>query len=101
MPAPRQSLALAGPRERHARFLIKARQAINASMIISRRGRGLAPVLSLLPADHPGGTGATVTLVSLERASNLHEPVLSTFIVAHAPGGSAVLHCAPSSGYVL
>jgi hypothetical protein len=61
----------------------------------------LTAVLPLLPADHPLGTGATVTLVSLERASNLREPTLSTFIVDYTPGGSAVLHRAPSSGYVL
>ena len=67
----------------------------------STHGRDLAAVLWLLPADHPLGTGATTTLVSLDRASNLHEPTISTFIVDYAPGGSAVLHRAPSSGYVL
>jgi quercetin dioxygenase-like cupin family protein len=61
----------------------------------------LAAALPLLPADHPKGTEATVTLVSLRRASGLHEPTLSTFIVDYSPGGAAVLHRAPSSGYVL
>jgi quercetin dioxygenase-like cupin family protein len=31
----------------------------------------------------------------------LHEPTLATFIVDYSPGGSAVLHRAPSTGYVL
>jgi quercetin dioxygenase-like cupin family protein len=57
--------------------------------------------LAALPADHPLGTKATVTLVSLEQTLDLHNPTVSTFIVDYAPGGSAVLHRAPSSGYVL
>jgi len=61
----------------------------------------LAAIQSLLPADHPEGVMATVTLVSLKRAPNLHDPMLSTFIVDYAPGGSAVLHRTPASGYVL
>jgi quercetin dioxygenase-like cupin family protein len=64
-------------------------------------GENLAAALPLLPADHPRGTEATVTLVSLRRASGLDEPTLSTFIVDYSPGGSAVLHRAPSAGYVL
>lgn len=67
----------------------------------STHGEDLAAAQRLLPADHPTGTGATVTLVSLKRVSYLEEPTLSTFIVDYAPGGSAVLHRAPSSGYVL
>jgi hypothetical protein len=67
----------------------------------STLGRDLAAALPLLPADHPFGAGATVTLVSLERASNVRALTLSTFIVDYAPGGLAVLHRAPSSGYVL
>jgi quercetin dioxygenase-like cupin family protein len=31
----------------------------------------------------------------------LHDPTLSTFVVDYPPGGSAVLHRMPSSGYVL
>jgi quercetin dioxygenase-like cupin family protein len=61
----------------------------------------LAAIMSLLPADHPEGTKATVNLVSLKRAQYLHEPILATFIVDYAPGGSAVLHRSPAAGYVL
>jgi quercetin dioxygenase-like cupin family protein len=67
----------------------------------STHGENLAAALPLLPADHPLGSGATVTLVSVRRASGLHEPTLSTFIVDYSPGGSAVLHRTPSFGYVL
>jgi quercetin dioxygenase-like cupin family protein len=31
----------------------------------------------------------------------MHDPMLSTFIVDYEPGGSAVLHRTPASGYVL
>jgi hypothetical protein len=61
----------------------------------------LAAIASQLPADHPVGTKATIKLVSLKRAPNLHEPIVSTFIVDYAPGGSAVLHRVPDAGYVL
>jgi quercetin dioxygenase-like cupin family protein len=61
----------------------------------------LAAVRSLLPADHPEGVKATVTLVSLKRAPHMHDPMLSTFIVDYEPGGLAVLHRTPASGYVL
>jgi quercetin dioxygenase-like cupin family protein len=61
----------------------------------------LAAIGSLLPADHPEGIKATVKLVSLKRAESLHDPILSTFLIDYAPGGSAVLHRAPASGYVL
>ena len=54
-----------------------------------------------LAAEHPGGNGVTVTLESFVRAPGLHEPTLSAFTVELAPGGSAILHRAPSSGYVL
>jgi hypothetical protein len=67
-----------------------------------RHTENLAAVLPPLPADHPKGTEATVTLVCLRRAaSGLHEPTLSTFIVDYSPGGAAVLHRAPSSGHGL
>lgn len=69
--------------------------------IASTRDGDLAAIRSLLPADHPEGVKATVTLVSLKRAPYLHDPMLSTFIVDYAPGGSAVLHRTPASGYVL
>jgi quercetin dioxygenase-like cupin family protein len=58
---------------------------------------GVAPA----PTEHPLGNGATVTLLSLERPSRLRNPVLSTFLVDFAPGGSAMLHRTPSSGYLL
>jgi quercetin dioxygenase-like cupin family protein len=57
--------------------------------------------VSLLPADHPTGPGAIMTLVNAQRATNLHDPALSTFLVDYPPGASAVLHRLPSSGYVL
>jgi quercetin dioxygenase-like cupin family protein len=60
----------------------------------------LAAIRLLLPADHPEGVKATVTLVSLKRAPHMHGS-LATFIVDYEPGGSAVLHRTPASGYVL
>jgi hypothetical protein len=55
----------------------------------------------LLPADRPLGFRATVTPLSLERTMHLDDPTISTFLVEYAPGGSAMLHRTPSSGYVL
>ena len=69
--------------------------------IASTHDGDLAAIRSLLPADHPDGVKATVTLVSLKRAPYMHDPMLSTFIVDYEPGGSAVLHRKPASGYVL
>ena len=69
--------------------------------VASTHDGDLAAIRSLLPPDHPEGVKATVKLVSLKRASYLHDPMLSTFIVDYAPGGSAVLHRTPASGYVL
>ena len=60
-----------------------------------------ASAVSLLPADHPTGSGAIITRVNAHRATNLHDPTLSTFLVDYPPGASAVLHRMPSSGYVL
>ena len=68
---------------------------------ISGGDRHLAAVLPRVAADQPGGNGATVTLDSLVRGPGLNEPTLSTFTVDLAPGGSAILHRKPSSGYVL
>ncbi len=70
-------------------------------VIASTHDGDLAAIRSLLPADHPEGVNATVTLVSLKRAPYLHDPMLSTFVIDYAPGGSAVLHRAQASGYVL
>jgi quercetin dioxygenase-like cupin family protein len=70
--------------------------------IMSGMHGGDLAIISELPPDHPVGTKATVTLISLKRA--LHpapEPILSTFIIDYLPGGSAVLHRSPSAGYVL
>jgi len=75
--------------------------AADPVIIASTHDGDLGAIRSLLPADHPEGAKATVTLVSLKRAPNLHDPMLSTFIVDYAPGGSAVLHRTPASGYVL
>ena len=44
---------------------------------------------------------ATSTGAPLDVATGLHEPTLSTFTVELAPGGSAILHRTPSSGYVV
>jgi quercetin dioxygenase-like cupin family protein len=61
----------------------------------------LAAIAWQLPADHPIGTKATVTLVSLKRVLGVHEPRLSTFLVDYLPDGSAVLHRSSTSGYVV
>jgi quercetin dioxygenase-like cupin family protein len=81
--------------------LTRMSAAADPDIIASTHDGDLAAIRSLLPADHPKGTKATVSLVSLKRAPYLHDPMLSTFIVEFAPGGSAVLHRAPASGYVL
>jgi quercetin dioxygenase-like cupin family protein len=60
-----------------------------------------AAVISELPPDHPVGTKAIVTLVSLKRVLHLDEPFLSTFVVDYLPGGLAVLHRSPTAGYVV
>jgi quercetin dioxygenase-like cupin family protein len=57
--------------------------------------------VSVLPADTPGGVGAIMTRVYVDRATNLQDPTLSTFLVDYPPGASAMLHRMPSSGYVL
>jgi hypothetical protein len=69
--------------------------------IMSGMHGGDFAIISELPPDHPVGTKATVTLVSLKRALYRDEPFLSTFIVDYLPGGSAVLHRSPTAGYVL
>jgi hypothetical protein len=71
------------------------------NLLINKGYRDLAAALPLLPADHPMGNGAAVTLASLDRATNLQEATVSTFIIDYAPGGSAMLHRMPASGYVL
>jgi hypothetical protein len=58
-------------------------------------------IVDRLPDDHPIGLGAIVTPASLERAKNLNDATLSTFLVDCPPGTSAMLHRMPSSGYVL
>jgi len=74
--------------------------AFAPDIAISGRDRHLAAVLPRLAADHPGGNGATITLDSV-RALGLNDPTISTFTVDLAPGGSAIFHRKPSSGYVL
>ena len=54
-----------------------------------------------LPGDHPIGVGAIISPVSIERAKNLNDVTLSTFLVDYPPGASAMLHRMPSPGYVL
>ncbi len=75
--------------------------AANPGIISGMRDGDSAAIISALPPDHPVGTKATVTLVSLKQALHPHEPILSTFIVDYLPGGSAVLHRSSSAGYVL
>ena len=58
-------------------------------------------VVDRLPGDHPIGVGAVITPVSIERAKNLDDATLSTFLVDYPPGASAMLHRMPSQGYVL
>jgi quercetin dioxygenase-like cupin family protein len=60
-----------------------------------------ASVVDRLPDDHPIGLGTIITPVSVERAKNLNDATLSTFLVECPPGASAMLHRMPSSGYVL
>jgi len=69
--------------------------------IMSGMHGGDFAINSELPPDHPVGTKATVAFVSFKRALHLDKPFLSTFIVDYLPGGSAVLHRAPTAGYVL
>jgi quercetin dioxygenase-like cupin family protein len=74
-----------------------------ASLDVGSSGRS-GPVGAVVPrvaADHPPRGGATVTLESFVRTQGLHEPTLSAFTVDLAPGGSAILHGAPTLGYVL
>jgi quercetin dioxygenase-like cupin family protein len=75
--------------------------AADPDIISGMHDGDLAAIISELPPDHPVGTKATVTLVSLKRALHLDEPFLSTFIVDYLAGGAAVLHRSPTAGYVL
>lgn len=75
--------------------------AADPDIAVDMHNGDLASIIHELPADHPIGTKATVTLVSLKRALHLDEPILSTFIVNYLPGGSAVLHRSPIAGYIL
>ena len=59
------------------------------------------PSSTRLPSDHPTGVGAIITPVSIERAKNLNDATLSTFLVDYPPVASAMLHRRPSSGYGL
>ena len=82
------------------------------AMTTSSNAAGLGNIQKIEPAHeeqsaatpHPDAdrslrTGAAVTPVS--RVSDLHDHALSAFIIDYAPGGSAMLHRSPSSGYVL
>jgi quercetin dioxygenase-like cupin family protein len=85
------------------RLLAMTAGASAAPLDIDMSGGGRQPggVEPRLAADHSHGNGATVTLESSVRAQGLHEPTLSAFTLDLAPGASAILHRAPSSGYVL
>jgi quercetin dioxygenase-like cupin family protein len=66
------------------------------------RNRQLVSLASDVPAETPRGNKASVTPISVQRTvEDLHNPTLSTFLVTFAPGGSVMLHGAPSRGYVL
>ena len=80
---------------------IGASSAADPGIIHGTHDGDSAAIISELPPDHPVGTKATVTLISLKRALHPDEPFLSTFIVDYLPGGSAVLHRSPSAGYIL
>jgi hypothetical protein len=69
--------------------------------ISSSHDGDLASIRSLVPADHPEGNKAKVTLISVKRMETLHDSILSTFIVDYAPGGSAILHHKSAPGYVV
>jgi quercetin dioxygenase-like cupin family protein len=58
-------------------------------------------IVDRLPDDHPIGVGAITTPISVERAKNLNDVTVSTFLVDYPPGASAMLHRMPSPGYVL
>ena len=75
-----------------------ASRAAQGDTLVRAQDGDLASVASPPPADHPVGTNASVSLVSLKRAPGLSQPIFSTYIVAYAPGGSAVLHRSPSTG---
>ncbi|MGA7328673.1 MAG: hypothetical protein WBX25_30345 [Rhodomicrobium sp.] len=55
--------------------------------------------LSMPSADHLAGSRAIITRLKTKPTTYLHGP--TTFVVDYPPGGSAVLHRMPSSGYVL
>jgi quercetin dioxygenase-like cupin family protein len=76
-------------------------KAVALDVAKDRPGQNLNSVLTSLPGDHPEGVGATVTLVSLQPATRAYGATLSAYVVDFAPGGSAILHRAPASGYVL
>jgi len=61
--------------------------AANPGIIDGTHDGEPAAIISELPPDHPVGTKATVTLISLKRARHPDEPFLSTFIVDYLPGG--------------
>ncbi|WP_152535849.1 hypothetical protein [Bradyrhizobium sp. Ai1a-2] len=52
-------------------------------------------------SDQPVGLGASVTPLFPKHSIERHDLSLSTFLVDYPPGASAMLHCKPSSGYVL
>lgn len=76
-------------------------KAVALDIARDRRGQNLNAVLTSLPADHPEGRGATVTLVSLQPATRGYEVTFSAYVVDFAPGSSAMLHRAPARGHVM
>jgi quercetin dioxygenase-like cupin family protein len=61
----------------------------------------LRAACSRTASDQPVGIGASITPLSPKHSIDPHDLSLSTFLVDYPPGASAMLHCRPSSGYVL
>jgi quercetin dioxygenase-like cupin family protein len=61
----------------------------------------LREACSRTASDQPMGIGASITPLSPKHSIDPHDLSLSTFLVDYPPGASAMLHCRPSSGYVL
>jgi len=75
--------------------------SIAAASTIAPHAQGLRQVCSRTASEQPVGIGASVTPLSSKHSIDLHDLSLSTFLVDYPPGASAMLHCRPSSGYVL
>src|SRR5262245_1766043 len=59
----------------------------------------IAGAVTVFP-DQPAGTDATVGVVLAPRALR-HQPSLAVFKIDYQPGGAALLHRTPTTGYVV